>query len=239
MSDLFPLHVKSFKFNRVEEYTDRERRIIFFGDSFVEPKNNMYNWTRLLSHKLERQHINYGRSGSSLHFSTNCFFRYIENDYREDDYIVFVSTSYTRFPKVHSQTDPGIAAAMMDYLIDQQKFIKLGEASEAKTYFDRYRQVVQYMSTVFCNQEDFRHQLMLITSYLNNMKNTTVYIPGFHVAYFVSEEEFNLVNVAEKNGWKGLINHLTEKQNQTLFEQVFKYIKTNDKSVFNLEAYNE
>lgn len=238
MNDLFPLRVENFKTKLIEDYTDRERRIFFFGDSFVEPKNH-YNWTRLLSNKLERQHINYGRSGSSLHFSTNNFFKYIETDYREDDYIVFVSTSYTRFPKVHPHTDPGIAAALMDYLIDQQKFIKLGEASEAKRYFDRCSQVVQYMSTIFCNQEDFRHQLMLITSYLNNMKNTTVYIPAFHIAGFVSEEEFNLVNVSEKNGWKGPINHMTEKQNQTLAEQVFKYIETRDKNVFDLEAYNE
>lgn len=238
MSNIFPGHVKNLKTKHVEEYTDRERRIIFFGDSFVEPKE-YYNWTRSLSDKLERQHINYGRGGSSLHFSINCFFKYIETDYREDDYIVFVSTSYTRFPKVHPHTDPGIAAAMLNYLQDQQTFFKLSEASEAKKYYDQHKETVKYMSTIFCNQEDFRHQLMLITSYLNNMKNTTVYIPGFHVAYFVSEEEFNLVNVAEKNGWKGLINHLTEKQNETLAKQVVKYIETNDKNAFDLEAYND
>lgn len=221
------------------EYEDLEKRIMFFGDSFVEISNddNYHddnNWTRELSKIFNRQHWNFGRSGSSLLFSINQFFKYIENDYREDDYIVFVTTSHTRFPRVHPNADPGVGAAMMRHVVDQWY---LKSAEQQQPYFQWQPDLIAWLSQVYCNQEDFRHQCLMIDSYLKQLPNKTLLIPAFGVKDWVCpNKNFTLWKVAHLTGYTSPINHMTEKHNMILATQCSLSLQEN-KNHFNLRAY--
>lgn len=233
LATVFPDSVDNNIFEPVIEYTHQENRILFFGDSFVEVGSEL-NWTRELCKIYNRQSWNYGRGGSSLLFSINNFFRYIENDYREDDYIVFVTTSHTRFPKVHPNVDTGISAALMNHVIknwpDQRDDIY---------YYNWQPDLIAWLANVYCNQEDFRHQCLMLDNYLKHLPNKTVLIPAFGVKDWVKQKtDFNLHAIAELTNYKAPINHMTEVQNMILANQVSEYWKNNnDYSKFNLKVY--
>lgn len=227
----FPDSVNNEIFEPIIEYTELEHRILFFGDSFVNVGAEL-NWTRKLCKIYNRQSWNYGRGGSSLLFSINNFFRYIENDYREDDYIVFVTTSHTRFPKVHSKVDPGISAALMNYVM---KFWP--NAREDIYYYDWQSHLVKWLAMVYCNQEDFRHQCMMIDNYLKHLPNKTVLLPAFHVQNWAKSKTFCLYDIAELTNYKAPINHMTELQNMTLANQINNYWQNDDYSVFDIKEY--
>ena len=233
LATVFPDSVDNKIFEPVIEYTHQEKRIMFFGDSFVEVGREL-NWTRELSKIYNRQSWNYGRGGSSLLFSINNFFRYIENDYREDDYIVFVTTSHTRFPKVHPTVDPGIGAAFMNHVIKNWP-----DQREDIYYYEWQPDLVAWLANVYCNQEDFRHQCLMLDNYLKHLPNKTVLLPAFGLKDWVKQKtDFCLYNIAELTNYKGPINHMTEVQNMTLANQVVEYWKNNnDYSKFNLKAY--
>lgn len=227
----FPDYVTNDIFSPIIEYTDRDKRVLFFGDSFVNVGAEL-NWTRQICHKLNRQSLNYGRGGSSLLFSINNFFKYIETDYREDDYIVFVTTSHTRFPKVHPSIDPGISAAFMNYCMEYWPTVR-----DDIKYFDYHTSLVSWLANVYCNQEDFRHQCIMIDNYLKNMKNKTALIPAFHVKYWDITNKFCLYDVSELTNYKAPINHMTVEQNMILADQTIEYFETQSFDVFDLEAY--
>jgi len=232
LSTVFPDSVTNEVFNPVIEYTDKQNRIMFFGDSFVEVGAE-HNWTRELCKIYDRQSWNYGRGGSSLLFSINNFFRYIENDYKPTDIIVFVTTSHTRFPKVHSTVDPGISAAFMNHVIKNWP-----DQREDIYYYEWQPDLIAWLASVYCNQEDFRHQCIMIDNYLKHLPNKTVLLPAFGLKDWVKQgKDFCLFDVAELTEYKGPINHMTEIQNITLANQVHEYFKTDDYSKFNLKAY--
>ena len=230
-ANAFPDKVDNNVFKPIIEFTERTGRIIFFGDSYVQPKEDL-NWTRMVCNKLNRQSWNYGRGGTSLLFSINNFFRYIENDYREDDYIIFVTTSYTRFPKVHPNIDAGISAALLEFSMSNNT------SSEGKLYYENQLDLVAWLATVYCNQEDFRHQCLMLDNYLSNMRNKTIIIPAFDVQHWSKSKNFCLYNVTMLTNYRdGTINHMTVEQNKTLSEQCIEYLNTNDYSVFDIKEY--
>lgn len=231
LATVFPDSVDNKIFKPIIEYTNQEKRIIFFGDSFVNVGAEL-NWTRKLSKIYNRQSWNYGRGGSSLLFSINNFFRYIENDYREDDYIVFVTTSHTRFPKVHPNVDPGISAAFMNYVIKKWPTVR-----EDIYYYDWQPDLITWLAMVYCNQEDFRHQCMMIDNYLKHLPNKTVLLPAFHIQNWTKSKTFCLYDIAELTNYKGPINHMTEIQNMTLANQINNYWQNDDYSVFDIKEY--
>ena len=205
------------------------------------------NWTKMLSKYFNRQHINYAQAGSSLLYSTNCFFRYIETDYRQEDYIVFVTTSHFRAPKLHSNLSPRHCFTLKEFVDSEldhgRAFIKFDRMfAEPFKYWSQQPQVVTYLAHVLCNQEDFRHQILLIESYLKNLINKTLLLNAFDVdEYKRSETHFILSSVAglEHLNWVGSINHMETRENMILAEQCKDYFNTNDYSVFNLAPYRK
>lgn len=221
-------------------YNDKEKRIVFFGDSYVEfEKHFTTNWTLMLSEHYDRQHINNGWSGSSFQFSLQNFFRYLENDYRPDDYIVFITTSYMRLPKVHPDVNPGISAMLNRWIateLGSPDEMYTGAPTKTRQYMQANRQTMIYLAEVVCNQEDYRHQLKLIERYLDSLSNKTLLIHGFPNPG-LTEDKFILTEVSEITNWNADINHMTLKQNKTFVQQIIKYFDTNDFSVFDIEAY--
>jgi hypothetical protein len=244
--DLFPDKVENTFFKRLEEHTNREHRVVFFGDSFVESYDDDRNWTRIVSDSFElpRQHINYGAGGSSLLFSINNFFNYIENDYNEEDYIVFITTSHYRLPKVHSNVNPRFSSMLLDwvenrFLNKSEKYTQDRMFVATNEYYSSHIQVVNYAATVLCNAEDHRHQLKLMQNYLNNLPNKTLFLNAFPTPKFEIEDEFEftLLEVAGITNFKEIINHMSQEHNEILAKQVLRYFDNNDIFVFDMVEY--
>ena len=244
--DLFPDKVENNFFKRLEEHSNRKQRVVFFGDSFVESYHDDKNWTRIVSDSFDppRQHINYGIGGSSLLFSINNFFNYIENDYNENDYIIFITTSYYRLPKVHSNVDPRFSSMLLNW-IEYQFFNKPGNYTQDRLYtptneyYSSYAQVVNYASTVLCNAEDHRHQLKLMQNYLKHLPNKTLFLNAFPIPKFEAEDEFEftLMDIAVLTDFKEIVNHMSQEHNEILAKQVMRYFDSNNIFVFNVNEY--
>lgn len=77
-------------------------RLIIFGDSFAEPyEANFELWTEQLAKKLDLELVNCAKGGTSFIWTLCQYDKYMQGDYREDDYIIVVVTTGTRLPYIH------------------------------------------------------------------------------------------------------------------------------------------
>ena len=116
MLEMFPRYVNYIKTKRIFTWMndyDSDEKIVVFGDSFAhsggmfknsqaEKSFNKKSWYGVLHHRTQKQIWNYGDGGTSLQYSKQNLFSYLNSeDYNEDDCIVFVTTSYNRVPIFH------------------------------------------------------------------------------------------------------------------------------------------
>ena len=75
--------------------------ILHFKENEIEHNNK--SWYGVLHHRTQKQIWNHGNGGTSLQYSKQQLFSYLNSKYyKEDDYIIFVTTSYTRVPSFPS-----------------------------------------------------------------------------------------------------------------------------------------
>ena len=124
MKDIFPKKLDYSDRDIKFYYEGRTKgRLVVFGDSFSETSTrkdpNETCWVFVLAKMLGFSILNYSRGGSSLQYSKQMLFEYMETEYDKNDYIVFISTSYTRIPSVPANVDSGWAAALNNYMLGE------------------------------------------------------------------------------------------------------------------------
>ena len=108
--EMFPEYVNKAnrRFSLMNDY-DTDEKIVIFGDSYAHSGGEFLNpvrekqyfdksWFGHLHHKTKKQIWNWGCGGTSLLYSKQNLFNYIDSDnYNENDDINFTSLNSNRF----------------------------------------------------------------------------------------------------------------------------------------------
>lgn len=151
-------------------------RLIVFGDSFSEPHEHDWIWTKQLS-QFDSV-INHAIGGSSIEYSINKFYEYFENDYKATDKIIFTLTDRNRAPLVHKEYNPQWASYINTLDLKQttgrnDKGIDITE--------DHYEDYLEYYKTVlrYTDPKTNYYKYFIILSMLNNLDNDVIVLPCF------------------------------------------------------------
>tara|TARA_B100001059_G_C17806745_1_gene569648 strand:+ start:1029 stop:1709 length:681 start_codon:yes stop_codon:yes gene_type:complete len=201
-------------------------RIIFFGDSFAEPKPEDYVWTKQLARKFDAELVNHAVGGSSIEFSLFQFAQYMKQDYRETDKIIFIVTHPSRSPVVHPQYDP--STANLNTLKGDKEFNK----AWLKLHLQLYKFTGQ-------PETDF-YKYFIVTSVLNSITNDTLMMCSFEECEERSTRDnfvvsrIHLREYSESN-WKAP-NHYWEPNHNAMSECAYKSI-INKKDMFDTTLF--
>lgn len=234
-------------------YTERSQgRLVVFGDSFAETstRNDPEEtcWIFVLAKMLNYSILNYARGGTSLNYSVQMFFEYLETEHNYDDYIVFVTTSYSRLPAVPKGIDYGYMSSLVNYYNDEFKFKR--EYKDRQKFYTNNLQAMNYMAENICTLQDFKNQIILLYSYLNSMENKTAMIPAFEhrqsVSYLVGIKDFSLDKISEnENIYRNStmvddrVCHMSTENNNVLASVVYRFFETGNYKLFNFKRFNK
>ncbi len=235
-------------------------QLIIFGDSFAQDEHRQWQWFKQLASDLKVNNlINYAKAGSSLEYSYNKLFNYLEysNDYNESDIIIFLATSGVRSPIVHDEYEPAwasyvhhMAKSRMPKMEESER--KLNEHYESHQQY--YRTLVKYNNN---NSNKSKH--FVIASTLHNLPNKVLYLLCIDKLYdlktfntFFTRQNMiipriNLINVSKNEiedseffpyPWDYRMNHITKENHKILAFQAYNTI-TSGKDCFDLTAYKQ
>jgi len=278
MLEMFPRHVNYTKPKRVFTWMndyDSDEKIVVFGDSFAhsggmfknkqaENRFNNKSWYGHLHHRTQKQIWNYGDGGTSLQYSKQNLFSYLNSeDYNEDDCIVFVTTSYTRvpvFPIGDDRYKPSMQAQLLTFLTDNNGTLAkrgaLGDG-DMKSYdlFKQYKKQIEWLSYTL-SKEDFINELRMLQVFLNSLPNKTLLLPAFNypeVDRFLDIKKFCLLDVSEREplneslylnkehprimGEDPRKQHMSDRNNEVLAVKIANYFKNGDIKTFSMEGF--
>lgn len=235
---------------------DSTRRLIIFGDSFAEYHEHDTNEKRWQSVTAENSHCSkivcYARNGSSLFFSMQSIYYYVQNDYNIDDILVFVPTSQGRLPLIwdidsdlykNDKPEPGWQASGLMYLQGQ-----MSEKNRQYKFMKRNDTVVQWLLKEFCTYEN--HAMLLNNSigYFNSLRNKKVVIPAFKFKYenYVLDSPYCLCDISLREIKEGELsdiihdprkNHLHPDNHVILGKQLSNYFSTMNMDLFDEKEF--
>lgn len=244
-NNIFPFD-KDFESRlRIKSYTlnsKNNNRLVIFGDSFAEPKFELAEerkikivWQKLVSEELDCSTIvTYARGGTSLYFSLQSFYYYMQTNYRENDIILFFKTSHNRLPVLDSDaTDQGWQASLFQHMLGE-----IEKGDPRYEYFKKNTTTFNWIEKNLCTMENNDMYKFFIDGYLNGMKNKTMSIDCFKSKYSspkdvlladISFDEFD-PSLDEKQKINRMqndtrINHLTVQNHKVLATQIVNFIK--------------
>lgn len=252
-NNVFPIKLDYSDRDIKKYYTERSQgRLVVFGDSFAETSTrkdlNETCWVFVLAKMLNYSILNYARGGTSLNYSIQMFFEYMETEYMSNDYIVFVTTSYSRLPALPKGVDYGYMSSLANYYNDEFKFKR--DFKDRQKFYTNNLQAMNYMAENICTLQDFKNQIMLLYSYLNTMKNKTVMIPAFEhrlsISKLVNKEDFSLDKVSEGENIDrsstmvdDRVCHMNTENNKVLANVIYRFFETGNHKLFNLKRFNK
>ena len=226
MLEIFPRYVnkKDRIFTWLNDY-DSEEKIAIFGDSYAYSENkpfkdksvqnhfNNKSWFGHLHHKTKKQIWNWGCGGTSLLYSKQNLFGYLNSeDYDKDDYIIFIATSHYRVP-----TFPNDSKYKAHWQASILGFFekRISEKEESYKIFIENKKVIEWLAyTLFT--EDFINELRMLQVFLNSLPNKTLLLPGFNyndANKFLDVKEFCLCDVSTKEKkYKTPFTNITNKE---------------------------
>ena len=264
MLEMFPRYVnkKDRIFTWLNDY-DSEEKIVIFGDSYAYSENKSFkdknvekhfnnkSWFGHLHHKTKKQIWNYGCGGTSLLYSKQQLFGYLNSeDYDENDYIIFVTTSHTRIPSFPNDIiyKPNYQASILGFLNNS-----IPKTHESYDVFNKNKKVFEWLSYTL-SKEDFINELRLLQAFLGSLPNKTLLLPAFEYKdanNFLDVKNFVLSNVSEKENIHDTLfttkthprrmgidprkQHMSDKNNEILANMIDNYFK--GISSFNLEDF--
>ena len=218
-------------------------RLIVFGDSYGQPHEHHWLWYKQVSQSLDCTDIvNFALRGSSIEYSLSRLDYYLQNDYREDDKIIFLTTLPVRAPMVAKGYDPTYACL---YNIDVDHFgpsVKDSNFSgdiqehllEHRAYYKSHAKMIDYVESLY--------KILPVAGAMNLVPNDAIMIMLFdqmpmHVRklltkdnlyvpdmclYHVSEQELDKSNFPESVSNLGMgdrrPNHLSKINHNVLSE---------------------
>jgi len=278
MLEMFPRYINYTKpkrlFTWMKDY-DSDEKIAIFGDSFAhsggtfknkQAENHFNNksWYGVLHHRTQKQIWNYGDGGTSLQYSKQNLFSYLNSeDYNEDDCIVFITTSYNRvpiFPIGDDRYEPHMQAQLLTFLTDNKvtwaKRGALGDG-DTKSYdlFKRHKKEFEWLSYTL-SKEDYINELRMLQVFLNSLPNKTLLIPAFNYPEadkFLDIKNFCLMDVSEREpineslylndvhprimGVDPRKQHMSDRNNEVLAVKIANYFKNGDIKTFSMEGF--
>lgn len=233
-------------------YTNRNNgRLVVFGDSFAETSTRKDPdetcWVFILAEMMGCSILNYARGGSSLQYSKQMLFEYMETEYNEDDYIIFISTSYTRVPTMPEQMDPGWAASINNYFLGDLRNI---DKNIQHRFYSSNHNAMEYIATNITTIQDFNNDLCLIDIYLKSLKNRCCLIPAFNHGNSLPDidvENFDLFTASiaedsyddETSIKDTRICHFSTENNKILAGMFYKYFETNSYEYFKMRKFKK
>ena len=280
MLEPFPRYVNysepKRRFTWMNDY-DSNEKIVIFGDSFAssdgdfevkenEIEFNNNSWYGVLHHRTQKQIWNYGHGGTSLQYSKQQLFNYLNReDYNENDCIVFITSSYNRvpiFPIGDPKYKPNFQAQILSFLTDgkevmskQRKGILADGNMESYHLFRKHKKEIEWLSATL-SKEDFVNELRMLQVFLNSLPNKTLLIPAFNYPEadrFLDIKEFCLLDVSEREpinetlylnkehprimGIDPRKQHMSDRNNEILGIMIDNYFKNEDVNIFSLEGF--
>tara|TARA_B110000285_G_scaffold136199_1_gene152602 strand:+ start:885 stop:1706 length:822 start_codon:yes stop_codon:yes gene_type:complete len=244
-------------------------KLVVFGDSFacyhfhpdVSACYDKLAWFNLLAQQLEKPLLRFSENGTSINFSTDQLYNYINsNDYEKTDIIVFVTTSLTRVPFISKQFPASSAAQWLSFLHNA-----MDNNHRSYKHFNDHR---KFYKTLF-NFYDTRQCEQWITDaafLLKSLPNKTVILSGFadvdgrlkNKELLSDSDNFVLINsklstISQNELHESLStdqffqrfrtearhSHLSKTNNAILSEQVFQCIKHNSRLYFDETQYKK
>ena len=276
--EMFPRYVDRYKrpFIWMNTY-DTKEKIVIFGDSYayshggagafptkeIEDDYNNKSWYGCIHHHTKKEIWNWGYGGTSLLYSKQNLFNYIDSDnYNENDDIIFISTSYSRLPMFPNElkVEPSFQAQIFSYMglnppVSPSYHKHLLKTDPAyKLYHSNKKELEWYSYTL--TKEDFINELRVLQVFLNSLPNKTLLLPAFNYPEadkFLDIKKFCLcdVSINEKihetlytnkkhplrMGIDPRMQHMSERNNKTLSRKIENYFKNGDVNVFSMKGF--
>lgn len=244
-------------------------KLVVFGDSFAcykftgkenESLNNLA-WFNLLAQKLEKQLLTFSLNGSSINFSQNQLYNYINSsDYDETDIIVFVTTSSNRVPFITKMFPQHAGSQWTGFLNGT-----MDTRHDAYQHFIAYRKFYRKLFD-FWDEQQCRQWRLDTAFLLKSLPNKAVILSGFEdIDLGLSDKElladtdtFVLINselwTISQNELHESLNidqffrrfrsevrhsHLSNTNNAILSDQVFQCIKHSSREHFDNTQYKK
>lgn len=278
MLEMFPRYINYTKPKRIFTWMndyDSDEKITIFGDSFAhsgdtfedkekETEYNNKSWYGVLHRSTQRQIWNWGNGGTSLQYSKQNLFSYLNSeDYNEADCIVFITTSFNRvptFPIGDDRYKPHMQAQLLTFLTDNKgtsaKRGALGDG-DTKSYdlFKQHKKQIEWLSYTL-SKEDYINELRMLQVFLNSLPNKTLLIPAFNYPEadkFLDIKNFCLMDVSEREplneslylnkehprimGVDPRKQHMSDENNEIFAVKIANYFKNGDIKTFSLEGF--
>ena len=244
---LLSINYEKRKIQRTDN-NKKDRRLVVFGDSFFQhSKGSIHNsyipnqglsWTGLLADNLNMSLLNYANAGTSLNYSVQMLFHYMETEYDENDIIIFGVTNGSRVPNLLDDTFQGWHSTVWKFI--DPDFVWASITKEQHKYFKKDKEFWQTYLTRGMYADDAKNQFRLVENYLNTMKNDVLVLHSF--SDFVAVDEFNLMQLVRRENFKYFekLNHMSDTNKELLVRQTKKYfinLGQNKRSPFDINRY--
>jgi hypothetical protein len=222
------------------------RRLVVFGDSFFQHStgkihnipNQGLSWTGLLADHLNMSLLNYANSGTSLNYSVQMLFHYMETEYDENDTIIFGVTNGARATNLLDDESQGWHSTAWKFIDPDFELSSI--TKEQSKYFKKDKEFWQTYLTRCMYADDVKNQFSLVQTYLNTMKNDVLVLHSFSDLF--DGDEFNLMQIVRRENLKYFekLNHMSDTNKKLLARQAMKYfmyIGQNKRSPFDINRY--
>lgn len=221
-----------------KKFYDTESRLLVFGDSFLETyrEKDMIDgqvpWVDILAKSMSCNLVSYAVSGSSLNYSVQNFFHYMENDYRHSDFILFSSTCSQRAPFLLDDNQHGIHFALSHWYLKNKDLPinQYNEYNKDSKFWNTYVERAMYY-------DDYKNLYKLIFNYIEYLNNRSLFLHSFY-----EKDNFNpfaLRQISTKENMKNFdnVNHMSEYNKIILAKQSVNYFSDLKYSNFNIDEY--
>jgi len=227
-----------------------DNKIVIFGDSYAKPHEGSEedlnkNWYSILSYRTKRQVVLYSQAGTSLLYSKQELFNYLNSElYNENDWIIFITTSFTRIPFVH--IEDGWKYHQQSQILSY--ILKENLRDEDYHIIKKNENTLKWLSRGI-SQEDFINDMRIMSTFLKSLPNKTLLIPGFYyqgIEKFLDIKDFYLNGVSQyENIHEHILslnrdmryNHMSDGNNKVLATKITNYFKNGDTNVFSMEGF--
>lgn len=188
---------------RIDEVKIKSRgnRLVIFGDSFARIYKHRLQenrWQASLATRLGvAKIVSYAEEGTSLFYSLQALNNYIINDYKKDDVIVFIVTSWTRFPVLHQGVNVNIQSQANTLAYD------FGDAEiPMPTYFKENLETLMFLVNNMVTKENHGMYMRCVDAILKSLENKYIILDAFDNSKYYNlhpydKNNFNLFDVSE------------------------------------------
>ena len=233
---------RRWRYDKKSETHPNSGRLVVFGDSFFEDIPGKVCWPSLLSERLNFDIVNYAVAGTSINYSVQQFFHYYRTEYNPKDYIIFGTTYQARAPFTLNDGIVCWQNYILSYL--SQPGAPMQNQVTADEYYSREDSFWNVWFDQVFKFDDVDNQIELIYSFINNLANKNLFLPGFDTLRTdqnLLKDKFSLhmITRIENYANKDEINHMSIEKKYKLAEQCYAYFEKLDYSVFDITYFEK